>query len=108
MKVLLEKCVPVDLRHHLAPHQVHTAEWAGLKGLSNRQLLRAAEAAGYDVLLTTDRGMYRQQNVANRSIAILTLRSRSSELQHLLAHVTEIVDAIANISHGTASVLQLA
>lgn len=33
------------LRHHLPGHEVHTAEWAGLKGLTNGQLLDRAEQA---------------------------------------------------------------
>ena len=50
MKVLLDECLPLDFRHHLPGHEVHTAEWAGLKGLKNGQLLRDVESAGYDVL----------------------------------------------------------
>jgi len=38
-------------------HDAHTAQWAGLKGEKNGELLRAAEVAGYDVLLTVDQGI---------------------------------------------------
>lgn len=31
-----------------------TAQWAGLKGKTNGELLRAVEVAGYDILLTVD------------------------------------------------------
>lgn len=47
MRVLLDECLPVDFRHHLPGHEVHTAEWAGFKGLKNGQLLREAESAGW-------------------------------------------------------------
>jgi hypothetical protein len=44
MKILLDECLPLD----------HTVQWAGFKGKQNGELLRAAEADGYDVLLTVD------------------------------------------------------
>jgi len=75
MKLLLDECLPVDFRHHLPGHEVHTAEWAGFKGLKNGELLREAEGAGYHVFLTTDQGIPHQQNLAERSIAILIIRS---------------------------------
>jgi hypothetical protein len=41
--------------------------------MRNGELLTAAEAAGYDVLLTTDKNMKYQQNLAARKIAIVVL-----------------------------------
>ena len=57
MKVLLDECLPLDFRHSFPSHAAHTVEWAGFKGKKNGDLLRAAEAAGYEVLLTVDQGM---------------------------------------------------
>ena len=52
MKILLDECLPLDFRHSFPGHDAHTAEWAGLKGKTNGELLREAERAGYEVLLT--------------------------------------------------------
>jgi hypothetical protein len=41
--------------------------------LANGDLLRAAEEAGFDVLLTTDKNMRSQQNFAGRRIAVVVL-----------------------------------
>jgi hypothetical protein len=57
MKILLDKCLPLDFRHSFSNHDTHTAQWAGLKRKKNGELLRAAEIAGYDVLLTVDQGI---------------------------------------------------
>jgi hypothetical protein len=43
MKILLDECLPVDFRHSFPTHDVHTVQWAGLKGKKNGDLLRAAE-----------------------------------------------------------------
>ena len=44
-----------------------------LTGLKNGQLLAAAESIGFEVLITVDRGIPYQQNVAARGIAVLVL-----------------------------------
>ncbi len=45
MKILLDECLPVDFRHSFPKHDAHSAEWAGLKGKKNGELLLAAEVS---------------------------------------------------------------
>ncbi len=54
MKILLDECLPLEFRHSFAVQEAHTVDWVGFKGMKNGDLLRAAELAGYDVLLTVD------------------------------------------------------
>jgi hypothetical protein len=56
MWVLLDECVDEQLRHHLPGHDCQTARYAGFAGFENGELLKQAEAAKFDVLLTVDRG----------------------------------------------------
>jgi predicted nuclease of predicted toxin-antitoxin system len=70
VKVLLDECLPLDFRRSFPNHDAHTAQWADLKGKKNGELLRAAEVAGYDVLLTVDRGIPHQQYSAGRKLSI--------------------------------------
>jgi hypothetical protein len=70
MRVLLDECVSEGLRNYLAGHECQTARYAGFAGLENGQLLTAAEAAKFDVLLTVDRGFEYQQNLGHRKIAV--------------------------------------
>ena len=53
MKLLLDECVTHNLRRDLTTHEIHTVEDAGLKGLENGDLLKAA-AGVYEVLVTVD------------------------------------------------------
>ncbi len=55
MRVLLDECVDEQLRHHLPGHDYRTARYAGFAELENGELLKKAEAAKFDVLLTVDR-----------------------------------------------------
>jgi hypothetical protein len=61
MKILLDECVPQRLRNHFPGHECQSAQYAGFAGLENGDLLRAAEAAKFDVLLTVDRGFEYEQ-----------------------------------------------
>jgi hypothetical protein len=75
MRILLDECLPLDFRHSFPTHEPHTAQWAGLKGKNNGELLRAAEAAGYDVLLTVDQGIPHQQYFAGRKLSAILVGS---------------------------------
>jgi hypothetical protein len=76
VKILIDECLPVDLWYSFSVHQAHSAEWAGLKGRKNGELLDAAEIQGYDVLLTMDQGFPYQQNLLDRKISLLILVPR--------------------------------
>jgi len=71
MKILLDECLPLDFRHSFPNHEVHTVQWAGFKGKQNGELLRAAEAAGYEALLTVDQGIPHQVGSAERKLTII-------------------------------------
>ena len=100
MKILLDECPPLDFRHNFPGHDAHTAEWTGLKGRKNGELLRDAELAGYDVLLTVDQGIPHQQNVARRKLTIIAIRSRTNQLEDLLPLVGAILNALKTATPG--------
>lgn len=71
MRVLFDQATPVPIRPFLIDHGVSTAAREGWSELDNGHLLDAAEAAGFDVLLTTDTNIRYQQNLEGRKIAIV-------------------------------------
>ncbi|SRR5712691_5360155 len=77
MRVLLDECVNQRLRNYLPGRECESAEYAGFAGLKNGELLDPAESAHFDVLLTVDRGLEYEQNLAGRRIAIIIFRSKS-------------------------------
>jgi hypothetical protein len=73
MKVLLDVCTPRQVRQALAEHEVQTAVKMGWGELENGDLLREAEAAGFDLLIICDKNLKHQQNLVGRRLAILEL-----------------------------------
>jgi predicted nuclease of predicted toxin-antitoxin system len=100
MKILLDECLPLDFRHKLTDHETHTAEWAGLKGKKNGELLRIAELAGYQVLLTVDQGMLHQQNLSSRKISIISVRAKTNQMEDLITFVVTLLEALRTIRPG--------
>ncbi|PYV32517.1 MAG: hypothetical protein DMG22_13145 [Acidobacteria bacterium] len=73
MLVLFDQGTPKPLGAYLKGHTVKTAREQGWSALSNGELLSAAEAAGFEVLVTTDKQLPFQQNLDKRKIAVVVL-----------------------------------
>jgi hypothetical protein len=99
MRVLFDQATPVPIRPYLAGHDVLTAVQQGWATLKNGELLAAAEADGFDVLLTTDKNMRYQQNLAGRKIAVVVLGLQ--QWPDLRPHVQRIVEAIKKAVPGS-------
>jgi hypothetical protein len=77
MQVLFDNGVPRGVASVLKEHVVEEARDRGWDSLTNGDLLTAAEVAGFEVLLTTDRSIRYQQNLSKRMIAIVALSKGS-------------------------------
>jgi len=73
MRVLFDNGTPRGLAAALAGHIVEEARAYGWDALSNGDLLAAAEAAGFEVFVTTDQNLRYQQNLAGRRLAVVVL-----------------------------------
>ena len=76
MRVLFDNGTPRGVATALSGHTVEEARSHGWDTLRNGELLDAAEAAGFDVLLTTDRSIRDQQNLTGRRLAAFSRRGK--------------------------------
>ena len=74
---MFDQGTPVPLRGHLSSHFVSTAYELGWSTLKNGELLAAAEKSGFEVLVTTDTNLQYQQNLTQRKIALVVLKTTS-------------------------------
>jgi hypothetical protein len=100
MKVLLDECVPRRFKNSLFGHDCRTVPEEGLAGKKNGDLLALAEQAGFQVFLTLDRGIEYQQNLDPRTIAVVIVRTKSSQLTELLIHVPDLLRLLESIQPG--------
>lgn len=101
-RILLDNCVPKRLARSFPGHEVVHASQVGWSALSNGKLLAEAESAGFQVLLTIDRGLRFQNSLSGRSISLITLLSPSSRLEVLETMSSEIVSILATLEPGTS------
>src|ERR1022692_2769154 len=73
MRILFDQGVPRGLAASLGSHDVTEARKLKWERISNGVLLNLAEEAGFDLLLTTDKNVRYQQNLADRKISIVVL-----------------------------------
>ena len=100
MRLLIDECIDERLRFLFPAHKCQTARFANLAGLKNGRLLEAAEAAGFDVLITVDQSIPDQQNLVGRKIALVILCGPKNRLHDLALLVAAAVSALASIRHG--------
>ena len=95
MLVLFDNGTPRTLARYLIDyHTVTEARARGWEELENVELLSRAEAAGFEVLVTTDKNLSYQRNLAGRQIAIVVLgQGRWSLIKRCVAQVVATVNA---------------
>jgi hypothetical protein len=99
MLILFDNGTPAPLRHALKSHTVVEAIDLGWERLTNGELIAQAEAAGFDLLITTDKNMRYQQNMLGRTIAFLIIGNQ--QWPTLRRHIERVVAAIDAVTPGS-------
>ncbi|HUY59595.1 MAG TPA: hypothetical protein VMV16_07790 [Solirubrobacteraceae bacterium] len=99
MRVLFDNGTPRGVAAALTDHVVEEARTHGWDTLQNGDLLDAAEAAGFEVFVTTDRNLRYQQNLTGRKIAIVVLSKGRWRL--IRAKLREIAAVVAAATPGS-------
>ena len=99
MRILFDQGTPVPLRSHLPLHEVATVFERHWSTLANGDLLLQAEAAGFDLLVTTDQNLKYQQNLAVRRIAVVVISTTS--WPRIQKSIAQVVDAITRVAPGS-------
>lgn len=105
MRILFDNGTPNPIARSLPGHDVVFARKVGWYELKNGDLLREAEASGFDLLLTTDRNIRYQQNLANRKIAIVVLSTQ--QWPDVQRHLTRITEAINSATPGSFTEVEI-
>ena len=97
MLVLFDNGTPRTLARFLIDHHTVTeARARGWEELENGELLNKAEAAGFEVLVTTDKNLGYRQNLTGRKIAVVVLgQGRWTLIRPYVAQVVAAVNAAA-------------
>lgn len=105
MRVLFDHGTPAPLIPFLEGHTVTKAKDEGWDKLVNGDLLKVAEHAGFDLLLTTDKNMVAQQNLKTRTIALVVLgNSQWRIVQRYVRRISAAVNAATPGSYAEVEI----
>ncbi len=97
MRILFDQGTPAPLRNALKGHIVDLVKDRGWQTLQNGELLDLAEQDGYDLLLTTDKGIQYQQNLQGRQLTIIVV---APDWPRVARQVDAIAAAIEKVRPG--------
>jgi predicted nuclease of predicted toxin-antitoxin system len=106
MRILLDECLPARLRRDLPGHEVQTvprAHWAGVK--NGKLLSLISDSRQFDVFLTMDKNLPRQQKLKGLSFAVVILRAKSNRFEDTHPLMPEVFRRLAEFHPGRAYVL---
>ena len=104
MRIVLDGNVPEDLASDFVGHDCGHVVALGLSGIKNGKLLDLLEEAGFQVLLTFDKGMPNQQRLVGRRIAIFVLKPDGQGLRAVQALVSEVLLALLDVQEAEVRV----
>ena len=99
MRILLDGCVPKRLGNQLSGHEVRTAPEMGWGNLDDGPLLNVM-AGRFDVLVTVDKSLPKQQRLDDRPFAVIVLRAKTNRLTDLLPIIPALRSVIEELGPG--------
>ena len=105
MRILLDECVPRGLKRSLRGQDVFTVPETGFRGLKNGELLRHVDGQ-FDVLITTDKSIQYQQNLAVYAMAFVLLRAKSNDIADIEPLVPKLLTQLDELRPGRLRVIE--
>ena len=99
MRVLLDECVPRRLKSDIAGHDVSTVHDERWLGIPDRELLRRAEGR-FDVIVTVDQGVPRQNPISRFSFSVVVLRARHNRYRDLTPLIPHLLEQLPTLRAG--------
>lgn len=104
MKIILDNCVRRRLIERFVGHEVSHAMDLGWETLKNGQLLRQANER-FDILVTVDKNMRFQSNLAGMQLSVAVLNVRGNDYEQLLKAVDQLLGRLENLPNGEFTVI---
>jgi len=99
MRILLDACVPRRLANELLGHEVQTVPAMGWADLDDGPLLDVM-AGLFDVLVTVDKNLPKQQRLYTRPFGVIVLRAKTNRLADLLPLVAMLRATLQDVRPG--------
>lgn len=106
MRLFLDECIDRRLMREFTGYNIKTVPQMGWTGIKNGQLLGLASQE-FDIFITVDKNLPFEQNLPQFNLAIIILQSQSNRLADLKPWVPKVLEVLATVTKGTATVVSL-
>ena len=106
-RVLFDEDMPRQLRRDLPEFEIHTVQEEGWSSIQNGELLRRASET-FEVLVTADKNLQHQQNIARFKIGVVVVVAVDTRLPHLRTLLPQLRSGIATVAPGSVITVQTA
>lgn len=100
MRLLLDECVPRQLKHELIGHDVSHVSDMGWSSKRNGEWLRLMATERFDAFLTVDQNLEFQQNIRASGIGVVIAPAKTNRVKELRPLVPQILDALRELRPG--------
>jgi hypothetical protein len=107
MRILLDECVTKKLKKFLKGHAVLTVTEMKWNGLKNGNLLTKAVVEKFDLVITIDKNIAKQQNMKNYDIAVVVFNSDTSRLNDLQKFIPIFEKQLSSFAKKKMHLLEL-
>ncbi len=97
MKLLFDENLPQRIRRELPGHDVFTTGFMKWAGVRNGELLRLAANAGFDAIITNDRGLEYEQNLGALPIAVIVVLVKNNTIEAIRPLYGQILAALGQL-----------
>ena len=95
MRLLLDENLPLKLKYRLQEVcEIYTVNDKGWNALENGDLINAMQDDGFDYLISSDRNLQYQQNLAKYSMSFIVLNAPNNNYETILPLVPKIKAAL--------------
>jgi predicted nuclease of predicted toxin-antitoxin system len=105
LRILIDECLPVQLRHIFVGHDARTIVHMSWRSLNNGQLLAAAEREQFDIFITADARIPTTHDIAGSHLAVVVVPTNRRKI---LDQITSaILDAVTQAKPGEVLIVSL-
>lgn len=109
MRILLDENLPKRLRFRLVSRigisDVKTVREMNWNGRKNGELLGLLTFNGFEVLITADKSLYKQQNLDKFAVTVIVLNVRTTKYQDIQPILPKLYDLLDNLPIGKVIII---
>lgn len=96
MKILLDENLPVELKNEFNEDSlnVFSVKDMGWEGIKNGELLKKLESDDFEVFITMDKNLEKQQNISKFQISIFVLDAYNNKIQTLKPYISKVKEIL--------------